>query len=830
VVQVDAGVEYVVQEVAPGGGIQVSFTGDCTETAEEGVATVTATSLAGSESETAACTVVNTVPSVMVQVTKECLGTFAQTNYLIRVLDPQPLTVGGALVPCGGTGAAFPVDVGVEYTAVETNAGADVNEVRYRGACDGDGSLTPTVEQVEAGTTLTCVVTNVDLIPLTITKDCEPDDLVGGPFTIEVYRETVDPGNLEASLSLACDGSEVVQVDAGVEYVVQEVAPGGGIQVSFTGDCTETAEEGVATLTASSVVDSEEETAACTVVNTAPSVLLQVTKECLGTFAQESFLIRVREPDGPTIGGYNGDCGGTGTPFPVYAGVLYQVRETNAGADVNEVRYRGACDGDGSLTPTVEQVEAGTTLTCVVTNVDLIPLTITKDCEPDDLAGGPFTIEVYRETVDPGNLEASLSLACDGSEVVQLDAGVEYVVQEAAPGGDIQVSFTGDCTETAEEGVATVTATSVDASEAETAACTVVNTGPTASLVIQKECLGEFPAEVFVIELRQDATPVGEPIFLDCDQSSDPIQILTGVEYTVVETIDLGADDVRYRGVCDGDGTLTVPVEQADQTVTCVVTNVDLIPLTVTKDCDPDDLSGGPFTIEVYRLQPEEELEASLSLDCEASEVVELDAGIPYAVRETTVIGGIVTTFTGDCVEGANGAEVTAQSVADSEEEAVTCTVVNTLATEPFFYEKYTDPEDEVLAPGEQFSWYIDVPAGSPFFLLDILPPGFTLVSINAPAGVSCNPIWVIGAICTGNGVEDVTIELVVRAKDHCGTYTNFAKLFQGSLFPRLAFDSVEVCGEEEPVGDLTTTSTGPTPATSGGSWWSGLWRMVFLR
>jgi hypothetical protein len=198
---------------------------------------------------------------------------------------------------------------------------------------------------------------------------------------------------------------------------------------------------------------------------------------------------------------------------------------------------------------------------------------------------------------------------------------------------------------------------------------------PTANLIIEKECLGDFGVEAsFTIDV-QDAqgSVLGEPLELPCEGTSDPIEIEVDVEYTVIETETNGADDVRYRGVCDGGGTLTVPADQAGQTVTCVVTNVDLVMLTVDKVCDPEDL-GGTYQVELYRESVDPgNLETTFTLECGGSDTFEIDDTVEYVIQESDPGGGIEVSYSGDCSEQEGEvASVTAEG-AD-----VSCTVTNT--------------------------------------------------------------------------------------------------------------------------------------------------------
>jgi hypothetical protein len=145
----------------------------------------------------------------------------------------------------------------------------------------------------------------------------------------------------------------------------------------------------------------------------------------------------------------------------------YVVRETEEPAGVDQVRYRGACDGGGQL-----EITEDADLTCVVTNVNLVNLTIDKVCVPEDLEGGPFEINVYRESVSPGNLEAPLLLGCgenNAAEPLEIDDTIEYVITETPPGGETEVTYSGSCLQDGNEAFVTP--------DAEDVTCTVTNTG-----------------------------------------------------------------------------------------------------------------------------------------------------------------------------------------------------------------------------------------------------------------------------------------------------------------------------------------------------------------
>jgi hypothetical protein len=173
-------------------------------------------------------------------------------------------------------------------------------------------------------------------------------------------------------------------------------------------------------------------------------------------------------------------------------------------------------------------------------------------------------------------------------------------------------------------------------------------------LTIQKECVpGDLTDESFTIRVLDPADEVVEEVELDCGETSDPIALDVDVEYTVVEMDPLADTDVRYRGSCDGDGTVEFPeADGTPLTGTCVVSNVLQGVLTITKVCMPDDdQTDEPYTIEVRN--PDDELEASVELDCgETSEQIVLDVGTEYTVEEIDPGTEVTVTYHDFCDDG----------------------------------------------------------------------------------------------------------------------------------------------------------------------------------
>jgi hypothetical protein len=104
----------------------------------------------------------------------------------------------------------------------------------------------------------------------------------------------------------------------------------------------------------------------------------------------------------------------------------------------------------------------------------------------------------------------------------------------------------------------------------ETGTCVVTNTAAenTATLLIMKECVGTDDGSTFTIKVSGGIGSVA----LNCGETSGPLTINAGTQYTVSETPPTGWTGPDIRGACDGDGTVTL---DAGETGTCVVTNTE---------------------------------------------------------------------------------------------------------------------------------------------------------------------------------------------------------------------------------------------------------------
>ena len=144
------------------------------------------------------------------------------------------------------------------------------------------------------------------------------------------------------------------------------------------------------------------------------------------------------------------------------------------------------------------------------------------------------------------------------SDAITVDADTVYTVSETPPTGWTGPDIRGLC-----DGDGTFT---LDPDDEGT--CVVTNTAEeaTATLFIEKECIGTDDGSDFTINVSGGIGPV----VLECGETSDPITVLADTVYTVSETPPTGWTGPDIRGLCDGDGTFTL---DPDDEGTCVVTN-----------------------------------------------------------------------------------------------------------------------------------------------------------------------------------------------------------------------------------------------------------------
>jgi hypothetical protein len=189
--------------------------------------------------------------------------------------------------------------------------------------------------------------------------------------------------------------------------------------------------------------------------------------------------------------------------------------------------------------------------------------------------------------------------------------------------------------------------------------CKFATTPPSATLTIVKECVGSQDGENFAISVSEGESVI-DSTTLDCGQS-DTMSLLVGVSYVLSETPQTGWE-TSIRGLCDGDGTFTMPAGGG----TCTVSNTaeeQTATLFIEKECIGTD-DGTDFTINVSGgIGP-------VVLGCgETSDPITVDADTVYTVSETAPDG-----WTGPNIRGLCDGDGTFSLEADDEG---TCVVQN---------------------------------------------------------------------------------------------------------------------------------------------------------
>jgi len=558
----------------------------------------------------------HTTEQATLEVTKECIGTDDGTDFTITVSPGGYSTVLG----CGESDAFF-VDPG-SYTVAETPPAGWIGP-NIRGGCDGDGTIT-----LESGDEETCVVQNVaeeETATLFIVKECIGTD-DGTNFTINISGI--------GSRVLGCgDTSGPITVDANTVYTVSENPPAGWTGPNIRGLC-----DGDGTFT----LDPDDD-GTCVVQNVAEeeTATLFIVKECIGTDDGTNFTLNISGIGSRVLG-----CGDTSGPITVDANTVYTVSE-NPPAGWTGPNIRGLCDGDGTFS--LDPDDDGT---CVVQNVaeeETATLFIEKECIGTD-DGTVFPINVS------GGI-GTVNLECgETSDPITVDANTVYTVSENPPAGWTGPDIRGLC-----DGDGTFT---LDPDDEGT--CVVTNTAEeaTATLFIEKECVGTDDGTDFTINVSGGIGPV----VLGCGETSDPITVDADVEYTVSETPPAGWTGPDIRGLCDGDGTFTL---DPDDEGTCVVTNtaeeMDTATLFIVKECA--EASDDEFEIELSGF-------GSVFLSCgEMSDGITIESGVEYVVSEDAPDGWLEPSIRGAC--DGDG------TVTLDEGEDGTCVVRNTPEEEP---------------------------------------------------------------------------------------------------------------------------------------------------
>ncbi|MGE0228039.1 MAG: hypothetical protein AB7I38_05670 [Dehalococcoidia bacterium] len=216
-------------------------------------------------------------------------------------------------------------------------------------------------------------------------------------------------------------------------------------------------------------------------------------------------------------------------------------------------------------------------------------LTVVKACVPDPDDGSTFNITIEGDQQEPNVSE----IQCGGELTFQLEWGVVYTLSESViPDGwfDNEV-IGGFCSSTG-------TFTFVQGQTNPEQTCTITNTPDVPTVQLEKLCEPDDLVGEFALSLYEGNSFIAA-YDLECGETSPPIIIELGVEYTVVENL-TNLPAPTFGGLCTsdgaGNGAFTIPEESEVIMGICTVTN-RLPVVTIRKLCDPvtDDI----FTIQV---------------------------------------------------------------------------------------------------------------------------------------------------------------------------------------------------------------------------------------
>ncbi|MGE0134410.1 MAG: hypothetical protein AB7L91_03585 [Dehalococcoidia bacterium] len=216
-------------------------------------------------------------------------------------------------------------------------------------------------------------------------------------------------------------------------------------------------------------------------------------------------------------------------------------------------------------------------------------LTVVKACVPDPDDGSTFNITIEGDQQEPNVSE----IQCGDELTFQLEWGVDYTLSESfIPDGwfDNEV-ISGFCSSTGDF-------TFVQGQTNPEQTCTITNTPNVPTVQLEKSCEPEDLVGEFTLALYEGNSFIAA-YELECGETSPPIIIELGVEYTVVENL-TNLPAPTFGGLCTSDGSgngeFTIPEESEVITGICTVTN-RLPVVTIRKLCDP--VTNDIFTIQV---------------------------------------------------------------------------------------------------------------------------------------------------------------------------------------------------------------------------------------
>jgi|GEM_PF-641991 len=597
--------------------------------------TLTGNSLVLANGQTATCSITNSDQAATLTLTK----TVSNTHGGAATVSSFPLKATGPTTINGVSGTAAVTSASVSagtYTLSETTV---AGYTAGSWSCTG-GTLTGSSLVLTNGQSASCSITNSDqAATLTLTKTVS--NTHGGTKTISDFPLTATgPTTITGVSGTAAVTS--ASVNAGT-YTLSEPAVAGYTASSWS--CT------AGTLTGSSLVLGNGQTATCSITNSDQAATLTLTKTVNnthgGTATVSSFPLKATGPT--TISGVSGTAAVTSAP--VSAGTYTLSETTVAGYTAGS----WSCTA-GTLTGNSLVLTNGQSATCSITNSDQAStLTLTKTV--NNAHGGTKTISDFPLTATgPTTITGVSGTAAVTSTSV--NAGT-YGLSEPTVAGYTAGSWS--CT------AGTLTGSSLVLGNGQTATCSITNSDQSATLTLTKTVSNTHGGAKTISDFPLTATGPTTITGVSGTAAVTSAPVNAGT-YTLSEPTVAGYTAGTWS--CTA-GTLTGNslVLTNGQTATCSITNSDqTATLTLTKTVS--NTRGGTKTISDFPLTATGPTTISGVSGTAAVTNASVNAGT-YTLSEPTVAG--YTAGSWSCTAGT----LTGNSLVLTNGQSATCSITN---------------------------------------------------------------------------------------------------------------------------------------------------------
>jgi len=552
--------------------------------------------------------------------------------------------------------------------------------------CD-DGS-SPGSISLSAGETVTCTFTNAKRGRILVDKVTVPaNDPQSFDFTLTGGPDALNQG---FSLTHAAAAHDSGLVRPGT-YAAAETVPAGWSQTDAT--CSDGSAPNAIDLAAGEVVT-------CTFTNTKQAQVV-VRKVMVGGTDTFDFT--------GTPSGSISQSGGT-ISASVAPGQYVSTEPAKPGWALTSV----TCDDAGS-SGSVENrqasfdVSAGETVTCTFTNTKAGKIVVQKETDPD----GAAQSFAFDASYDGDGFSLSDGQSNDSSD---LEPGTYSVSENVPAGWQLQSA-------TCSDGSAV---DAIDLGAGETVTCTFTNRLIRGQIVVEKQTLPDGDPQSFQFDASYD----GDGFSLSDGQSDSSGELLPGT-YSVSETVPAGWE--LESAVCDDGSDPGSIALAANETVTCVFSNVKDANIVVEKQTSPD---GDP---QVFAFDASYDANGFSLSDGQSNDSGDLDPGT-YSISENVPAGWDLVSA--ECSDGSEPGAIGLQAG-----ETVTCVFTNEKDAS-IVVQKQTNPDGSPQSFSFNASYDAagfslsdgqsndsgDLPAGT-YSVSEVVPQGWELVSAECSDG-----------------------------------------------------------------------------------------------